>query len=111
MQFPQHSISIQPLPARWTGIALQRPTSRFVNKVDRSPQRVEQPRHPYNLLFTDKWMALSNGDATRSGYSVNASVLCHLPSTERSDRTWLRANGPEALLNMWWQQIRDPLMH
>ncbi len=98
----QHSISIQPLPARWSGTALSAAYLALCQQSGLgSPQRVEQPRHPYNLLFTDQWMALVKRRRDEvHGYSVNALGFAgYLLSTERSDRTWLRANGPEALLN------------
>ena len=98
----QHSISIQALPARWSSTALSAAYLELCQQSGLgSPQRVEQPRHPYNLLFGDQWMALVKRARDEvHGYSVNALGFAgYLLSTERSDRTWLRANGPEALLN------------
>ena len=53
-----------------------------------------------NLLISDHWMALVKRSRDEvHGYSVNALGFAgYLLSTERSDRTWLKANGPEALL-------------
>ena len=97
----QKTISIQPLPATWSGSALSAVYLELCQQSGLgSPQRVEHPLHPYNLLISDHWMALVKRARDEvHGYSVNALGFAgYLLSTERSDRTWLKANGPEALL-------------
>ena len=98
----QNSVRIQPLPATWSGTTL---SAAYLELCERSglgsPQRVDQPLHPYNLLISQGWIALVKRARDEvHGYSVNALGFAgYLLSTERSDRRWLTANGPEALLN------------
>ena len=97
----ERSIKIKPLPLTWSGSGL---LEIYLDLCQHSglgsPQRNERPLHPYNLLISARWMALVKRSCDEvQGYSVNALGFAgYLLSTERSDRTWLAANGPEALL-------------
>ena len=97
----ERSISIKPLPLTWSGSAL---LEVYLDLCQHSglgsPQRNEKPLAPYNLLISAGWMALIKRSCDEvHGYSVNALGFAgYLLSTERSNRTWLEAHGPEALL-------------
>tara|TARA_E500000081_G_scaffold127076_1_gene134616 strand:+ start:83 stop:412 length:330 start_codon:yes stop_codon:yes gene_type:complete len=96
-----NSIRIKLLPATWSGSALVEIYLELCHQSGLgSPEQVGQPLHPYNLLISDRWMGLvKRARDEMHGYSVNALGFAgYLLSTERSDRTWLAANGPEALL-------------
>ena len=97
----ERSISIKPLPLTWSGSAL---LEVYLDLCQHSglgsPQRNEKPLAPYNLLISAGWMALIKRSCDEvHGYSVNALGFAgYLLSTKRSNRTWLAAHGPEALL-------------
>jgi ATP adenylyltransferase len=97
----ERSIKIKPLPVTWSGSAL---LEIYLDLCQQSglgsPQRDEKPLHPYNLLISTRWMTLVKRSCDEvHGYSVNALGFAgYLLSTERSNRTWLAANSPEALL-------------
>ena len=58
------------------------------------------PRQAYNLLIGRRWMSLilRQLDGVH-GFSVNALGFAgYLLSTDESDRTWLKTEGPDALL-------------
>ncbi len=65
------------------------------------PQHDPQPRHPYNLLFTDHWfMSVRRQQEHCAGFSVNALGFAgYLLATEASDLDWLEQQGPWQLLN------------
>ena len=65
-----------------------------------SPDRSEQPRLPYNLLLSRRWLALIRRRCEGvKGFSVNALGFAgYLLSTDASDRGWLGRVGPESLL-------------
>ena len=60
-----------------------------------------RPRHPYNLLFGDRWMGLvSRSHDECNGFSINALGFAgYLLCTDHSDRPWLDRHGPDGLLN------------
>ena len=97
----ERSISIKPLPLTWSGSAL---LEVYLDLCQHSglgsTQRNEKPLAPYNLLISAGWMALVKRSCDEvHGYSVNALGFAgYLLSTERSNRTWLAAHSPEALL-------------
>ena len=97
----ERSIKIKPLPVTWSGSAL---LEIYLDLCQQSglgsPQRDEKPLHPYNLLISTRWMTLVKRSCDEvHGYSVNALGFAgYLLSTERSNRTWLAAHSPEALL-------------
>ncbi|MBL6739328.1 MAG: ATP adenylyltransferase [Synechococcus sp. BS301-5m-G54] len=65
-----------------------------------SPEEMDRPLHPYNILLCRDWMALvrRSRDGVH-GFSVNALGFAgYLLATESSDRDWLNAVGPEELL-------------
>ena len=66
----------------------------------RDPRRDSEPLHPYNLLFDDQWfLTVRRVREHGAGFSVNALGFAgFLLSTEHSDRGWLEAHGPWALL-------------
>ena len=97
----ERSISIKPLPLTWSGsVLLEVYLDLCQHSGLGSPQRNEKPLAPYNLLISAGWMALVKRSCDEvHGYSVNALGFAgYLLSTERSNRTWLAAHGPEALL-------------
>jgi ATP adenylyltransferase len=59
-----------------------------------------QPRHPYNLLFDDRWFLTVRRECEhQAGFSINALGFAgYLLSTARSDRRWLESHGPWTLL-------------
>ncbi len=61
-----------------------------------------QPRHPYNLLFTDQWfMSVRRQREHCAGFSVNALGFAgYLLATQGSDLDWLQQQGP-------WQLLRS----
>ena len=66
------------------------------------PRHDPQPRHPYNLLFTDHWfMSVRRQREHCAGFSVNALGFAgYLLATEGSDLNWLQQQGP-------WQLLRS----
>lgn len=64
------------------------------------PRHDPQPRHPYNLLFTDHWfMSVRRQLEHCAGFSVNALGFAgYLLATEGSDLDWLQQQGPWQLL-------------
>ena len=65
-----------------------------------SPEEIDMPRHPYNILLCRNWMAMvrRSRDGVH-GFSVNALGFAgYLLATEHSDRNWLDQMGPEELL-------------
>ena len=60
----------------------------------------QPPAVPYNLLLTEKWMALIKRSQDQvKGFSVNALGFAgYLLATQRSDLTWLQNHGGEQLL-------------
>ena len=67
-----------------------------------SPEDMEQPLHPHNILLCRDWMAMvrRSKDGVH-GFSVNALGFAgYLLSTELSDRDWLTQVGPEELLRL-----------
>jgi ATP adenylyltransferase len=65
-----------------------------------SPDQDPRPRHPYNLLFCNSWMAvISRACDGVHGFSINALGFAgYLLSTDESDQDWLKRQGPESLL-------------
>ena len=65
-----------------------------------SPETDGQPRHPYNLLFDDRWfLTVRRLREHEAGFSINALGFAgYLLCTERSDRDWLERHGPWELL-------------
>ena len=65
-----------------------------------SPDQDPRPRHPYNLLFCNNWMAvISRACDEVHGFSINALGFAgYLLSTAGSDQDWLKRQGPEELL-------------
>lgn len=64
------------------------------------PRHDPQPRHPYNLLFSDQWfLSVRRRREHCAGFSVNALGFAgYLLATEVSDLHWLRQQGPWQLL-------------
>jgi ATP adenylyltransferase len=60
----------------------------------------EAPRHPYNVLFDDRWfLTVRRWREHGAGFSVNGLGFAgYLLCTEASDRNWLGRHGPWALL-------------
>ena len=65
-----------------------------------TPELLDQPARPYNILFNRQWMALIlRSQEGVHGFSVNALGFAgYLLSTSVSDLPWLEQAGPEALL-------------
>ena len=65
-----------------------------------SPISDPQPRWPYNLLFTDRWVLTVRRTREHwAGFSVNALGFAgYLLATEASDLSWLAQRGPWQLL-------------
>lgn len=65
-----------------------------------SPGLDPRPRHPYNLLYDDRWfLTVRREREHEAGFSINALGFAgYLLSTEHSDRAWLERHGPWALL-------------
>ena len=64
------------------------------------PRHDPQPRHPYNLLFTDHWfLSVRRQREHCAGFSVNALGFAgYLLATAGSDLAWLQQQGPWQLL-------------
>jgi len=60
----------------------------------------EKPRYPYNLLITNKWIAIiKRSNDHIHGFSINALGFAgYLLVTEKSDIYYLKEFGPEKLL-------------
>ena len=65
-----------------------------------NPLKDKIPKKPYNLLITNKWIALiKRANDKILGFSVNALGFAgYLLVTEKSDTRYLKLNGPEILL-------------
>ena len=59
-----------------------------------------EPRHPYNLLITNKWIAIIKRSYDHiHGFSINGLGFAgYLMVTEKSDINYLKQIGPEKLL-------------
>ena len=59
-----------------------------------------KPRFPYNLLITNKWIAIiKRSNDHIHGFSINALGFAgYLLVTEKSDINYLKKYGPEKLL-------------
>ncbi len=59
-----------------------------------------KPRYPYNLLITNKWIAIiKRSNDHIHGFSINALGFAgYLLVTEKSDINYLKKYGPEQLL-------------
>jgi ATP adenylyltransferase len=64
------------------------------------PEGPEDPQHPYNLLFDDRWfLTVRRVKEHCAGFSINGLGFAgFLLCTAHSDLGWLRAHGPWALL-------------
>ena len=64
------------------------------------PRKDKKPRHPYNLIFTNKWIILIKRKTDNLfGISINAlGYAGYILVTEKSDINYLRKFGPEKLL-------------
>ena len=64
------------------------------------PLKDKKPKKPYNLLVTNKWIALiKRSNDQIYGFSVNGLGFAgYLLVTEKSDTKYLKLNGPEILL-------------
>ena len=64
------------------------------------PYKNEKPLYPYNLLLSNNWMTIirrSNDHV--HGFSINGLGFAgYILVTEKSDKEYLRKNGPEKLL-------------
>ena len=65
-----------------------------------NPLKDKIPKKPYNLLITNRWIALiKRANDKILGFSVNALGFAgYLLVTEKSDTRYLKLNGPEILL-------------
>ena len=65
-----------------------------------NPSSDKKPRHPYNLLITNKWIAIiKRSNDNIHGFSVNGLGFAgYLLVTEKSDVNYLKKFGPEKLL-------------
>ena len=65
-----------------------------------NPLKDKIPKKPYNLLITNRWIALiKRANDKIFGFSVNALGFAgYLLVTEKSDTRYLKLNGPEILL-------------
>ena len=65
-----------------------------------NPLKDKIPKKPYNLLITNRWIALiKRANDKILGFSVNALGFAgYLLVTEKSDTRYLKSNGPEILL-------------
>jgi ATP adenylyltransferase len=65
-----------------------------------NPQSEAFPRHPYNLLFDDRWfLTVRRVREHCAGFSINGLGFAgYLLSTEASDGSWLARHGPLTLL-------------
>ena len=66
----------------------------------------QQPLHPYNLLFNDRWfMTIRREKENCAGFSLNALGFAgYLLATDNSDLDWLEQHGPLELL----KQVATP---
>ena len=64
------------------------------------PSNDEKPRHPYNILITNKWIAIIRRRFDHlHGFSVNGLGFAgYLLITKKSDINYLKNYGPEKLL-------------
>ena len=64
------------------------------------PSNDEKPRHPYNILITNKWIAIIRRRFDHlHGFSINGLGFAgYLLITKKSDINYLKNNGPEKLL-------------
>ena len=64
------------------------------------PINDEKPKHPYNILITNSWIALIKRRLDHLyGFSVNGLGFAgYLLITEKSDLNYLKNYGPEKLL-------------
>ncbi len=64
------------------------------------PNKDKKPRYPYNLLITNKWIAIiKRSNDHIHGFSINALGFAgYLLVTENSDLNYLKKFGPEKLL-------------
>ena len=64
------------------------------------PKSDSKPRFPYNLLITNKWIAIiKRSNDHIHGFSINALGFAgYLLVTEKSDINYLKKYGPEKLL-------------
>ena len=97
-----NSCVVAPITAR--GINANKLHSTYLELCQRAgigqPETDRVPRQAYNLLIGQRWMALilRARDGVH-GFSVNALGFAgYLLSTDESDRDWLVAHGPDALL-------------
>ncbi|MGC6483534.1 MAG: ATP adenylyltransferase [Synechococcus sp.] len=73
------------------------------------PQQPGQPRAPYNLLMTRRWLALVRriNDGSH-GFSLNALGFAgYLLATPGADLQWLETYGPDRLLESVVEPFRD----
>jgi len=97
----EQNVAVAALTSDMTADRLQ---STYLALCDRrglgSPDLDVRPRHPYNLLFCNSWMALiSRACDGVHGFSINALGFAgYLLSTAGSDQDWLKQQGPEQLL-------------
>jgi len=65
-----------------------------------NPKTDKRPRYPYNLIFTNKWMALIKRKRDNlHGVSINALGFAgYILVTKKSDISYLKKYGPEKLL-------------
>ena len=65
-----------------------------------NPFSDKKPKHPYNLLITNKWIAvIKRSNDHIHGFSVNGLGFAgYLLVTEKSDVNYLKKFGPEKLL-------------
>jgi len=71
------------------------------NKLDLgSPKKDKQPKKPYNMLLTNKWMVLIKRKIDNlKGVSINALGFAgYLLITEKSNIKYIKEEGPEELL-------------
>jgi ATP adenylyltransferase len=66
----------------------------------------QQPLHPYNLLFNDRWFITIRREKEHcAGFSLNALGFAgYLLATDNSDLDWLEQHGPLELL----KQVATP---
>ena len=64
------------------------------------PKSDKKPRYPYNLLITNKWIAIIKRKYDHiHGFSINSLGFAgYLLVTEKSDINYLKKFGPEKLL-------------
>ena len=64
------------------------------------PVRDKKPIHPYNILITNKWIALIKRSKDHiHGFSINGLGFAgYLLVTEKSNVSYLKKFGPEKLL-------------